>query len=317
MAQYKLYAVKLLRAADSPVVPVSAMGAEPNVETGTDESGAPTVLTRFVTGVDPRLSFTTKQWDRVLSAVDPRGSCVHPDRTLKGVEGYYRKLATCKDDVVTSTSHAKVSMSHGLATPLELSSAGRNAAVVLTGEAHGFSVGGNASLAANPAVALPGFAPADLYEYVAGAVRLGGVAFGTMQTLNLSFGNRPSEKEQQLAGLEPENGAFDMHDPTLTLAARDVRQFGPTAVPFGGLAAEHETTEIWFRRRAKGAGGFVPPSTPAHARLRMTGLLTCTDAGSGSGGLAGTQFRVESQDDGVHQVLDWATGIPYAPSFTV
>lgn len=287
-----------------------------------DGSGATTVQTRSVAAISSVIPFSTTAFDSVLGVVGPEGACIGQREdgswhTVRSVSCHREKRRTCRSAAVGASSHEATTINRGFFNPLTLSAASRAEDIVLGGEVVALSDGTNAPWSINQAASLPTVPLASMAQYVMGATRIGNIVLNDLRSFNFAFGNVLRTPLLGLGTVFAETTHNELHDPMLELTGVDLAKIGAAGIAFGGHAATHANTTLWFKRRLPG-GSFYPDNQAVHARLTMNGLVTPVNYGEGSGRSATeTKIKVSSVYDATNNAMPviFQFGIAYNPGF--
>jgi hypothetical protein len=288
---------------------VTDMQVDTGTETASDDSGNVYDETRSIVSQKPEAQLRLKSLASVLNYVGLAGYCISSDGSHPGVRLFGRVLNDCKSPPA-ATDNPRYTVGKGLVHLTSLSAQrGQDAEIGLA--VHAITDGTNAPLAGvYSSVTLP--TGLSVEQYTLGHARVGNITISDLASLQLDFGIQISGKDPDMGNVWPESVAVRKILPVLTMTCYNPTILDDsTGIPLAGKQATHAQTIIYLKKRAN-YSTFVADGTAQHIRITMGGILTVTQAFSGSGnGEATTVFRLEGVHDGSTVPVTFSTTSTY------
>lgn len=267
-------------------------------------AGSPYALNSTLKAIKPKITFSTRDVAKAITTCGLIGLTIK-GATNVGVEVYQ----AFQENGVTKVGsfHKKIRMPEGRLMIRKLSVTHQED-LQADMEAAAIYDGTNLPLIPSAAsIALPG-TPADPARYTLHSINFGGLAFESIQSLDVDFG----------VTLDMFGGSSDIYDthllmskiqPMISFKTLRPGQFLTSGgVPLTGLVGTHANTIIKLRKRATGASAFVADATAEHISITTAGLLTIDQAFSASGNKRGdSAFKITCRYDGTNVPLVFST----------
>lgn len=270
-----------------------------------------------ITAVNPRLTFSTLNVAKALTAVGALGL----DVSATPVE-LYELLYNDRGTLVAGSVHRKLTFKAGRLVPRTLSISHQGNAsldlemlAISTGTLISGSTNGETERPVDyaEAIAAPTVTLADLdnERFTLGPATVGAVDLGCLQDINIDFG---LEIETTGCSSNPYPTQIETRsvNPMITGTTRDTNKFAAAIIPLGGKAATQANTTIYLRKRLQSTGSFVNYATAEHIKINSAGLLMVEEPWSADGSANATaKLKLQCLFDGTNNplVLNLASAI--------